>query len=125
MKKVVLFYTIGLMILLVGCSSDSDLEEANANVLKVPDLVKADESYQIAVHLNNEPTIDKSSIDSMEFEIWERAKREDGQIITGETEDDITYFLDYNFQGTGPYFIQARINDGESNYQPIKKVHVQ
>lgn len=133
MKKWMISF-LAVPMLLAGCNSNLEKSEVETNEEPVdvselevkvdiltPDQVKVGEPVELAAHVtqNNENVEDA---DSVQFEVWESGKREDGKMIDAEHAGDGVYKAEFTFNHDGVYYMYAHTTARGLHVMPKKQI---
>ena len=114
--------------LLVGCgdkeepvapSQDEELQIVEVEIL-TPTEVAVNEKIELAAHvIQGEKNIDDASV---EFEVWESGKRDEGQMLEGVLDKDGVYKADVSFEHDGVYFMYAHTTANSMHVMPKQQI---
>ncbi|KOS71637.1 hypothetical protein AEA09_01210 [Lysinibacillus contaminans] len=114
--------------LLVGCgekeepvasSQDEELQIPEVEIL-TPKEVTVNEKIELVAHvIQGEKNIDDASI---EFEVWESGKRDEGQMLEGVLDKEGVYKADVTFEHDGVYFMYAHTTANSIHVMPKQQI---
>ncbi|MFJ7738189.1 FixH family protein [Lysinibacillus sp. NPDC097287] len=114
--------------LLVGCTekeepaappTDEELHIVEVEIL-TPTEVAVNEKIELAAHvIQGEKNIDDASV---EFEVWESGKRDEGQMLDGVLDKEGVYKADVTFDHDGVYFMYAHTTANSMHVMPKQQI---
>ena len=116
--------------LLVGCGEQKEpaapaqLEEPQMVEVEIltPTEVAVNEKIELAAHVTQGgKNIDDASV---EFEVWESGKRDEGQMLDGALDKDGVYKADVTFDHDGVYFMYAHTTANSIHVMPKQQLTV-
>src|SRR5690625_4051514 len=126
MRKNWLIVTLILVLsLLVACGNEDDLDDLTTIDVDfdVPETAEVNETITLkaTVTYDDEPLIDARQMD---FERWERGKRDDGEWIEGENHGDGTYTIEMTFYRDGIFEMYAHTTAHSQHAMPKREIIV-
>ena len=114
--------------LLVGCGEkEINNESSQGEEIQIPEVailtpteVAVNETIELAAHVTQgTENIDDATV---EFEVWESGKRDQGQMLDGVLDQDGVYKADIIFDHDGVYFMYAHTTANTIHIMPKQQV---
>lgn len=119
---------VAVPVLLVGCGEKEEtVAPAPSEELEIPEVeiltpkeVAVNEQIELVAHvIQGETNIDDASV---EFEVWESGKRDEGQMLGGVFDKDGVYKADVTFEHDGVYFMYAHTTANSIHVMPKQQI---
>lgn len=127
MRKKLLLILAGIVLaIFAACSSDEgnhskdtddetkdevttdDLPELTVD-LEVPEAAEVDEEVTFTSTVKYDGDLVEEA-DQVQYEVWENGKKDDGEMIDAENNNDGTYSIDYRFNHDANYTVQVHVD---------------
>lgn len=119
---------VAVPVLLVGCGEkDEPIGSGQDEEMQIPEVeiltpteVAVNETIELAAQVKQgTENIDDATV---EFEVWESGKRDEGQMLEGVLEKDGVYKADITFDHDGVYFMYAHTTANSIHIMPKQQV---
>src|SRR5690625_1645423 len=124
-RKLLIFLFIAIVNLLIACSDQDDLDGLTMLDVKfeVPETAEVNETVTLkaTVTYGEDPVTDPKQ---MEFEVWERGKRDESEWIEAENHGDGTYTTEVTFDHDGIFEMYAHTTAHNLHTMPKKEIVV-
>lgn len=129
MKKWLLNLLV-VLVLLVGCNTEVDTNEAGSVMPQPVEVtILTEETLPVAKKVVLAAQVKQGDefvedVEEVKFEVWESGKREDGVMLDGVLTRDGTYEVDFTFDRDGVYYMFAHTTARGMHVMPKKELIV-
>ncbi|ASV68405.1 hypothetical protein CKF48_14490 [Cytobacillus kochii] len=133
MKKWISTFSVIMIIFLAACGNAENDANSSGGEGSVPAAIDASISIPSQIKRNEEVRLEVTvtqgdesveDADEVKFELWEDGKKDNGELIEAEHENDGKYVASYTFEKDAIYHIQSHVTARSMHTMPKVKVAV-